>query len=259
MGRLRLLGLRCHLVTHSSERPKFRAPRLSRVARALTIVLLAAAAVLVCPMAANAAGGIEVSSDGVTFGPAYTGTLFDGVANIVPGDTQTEQFYLRNTGPDAGYLRITLRDVSGSPALIDSLTLSTSVPTNAGSPVALSQAEPCWVLNEGIFVAAHTTVTVTAEMVFDAASGNPSQGTAADFSIGVNLTDTAAALPPTDCGGTATVIPGTVPQPGELGYTGNEVPVMLIIVSALIMGAGLFLIVAARRRDREQDDEESSA
>ncbi len=222
----------------------------SRFLSGFTLVLIA---VFLSPMAAHAAGTIQVSDDGVTWGAAYPGVLFDGIAKIVPGDTQSETFYLRNSGPDDGYLRITARDVSGTAVLLQNLSAAASVPAKPGSPVNLSVVAPCWVLNEGIFLAAGSTVAVTANLNFDFSATNITQDATATFNIGVSLTDTAVALPPTDCGGSVTVIPGTVPQPGALGSTGAEVPVMLISVTAFIVGAGLFLIVAARRRKREHD------
>lgn len=214
-------------------------------------ILVIATLVVLPAGAASAAGSIQLSKDGITFGPAYPGVLFDGIAKIVPGDRQSEVFYLRNGGPDSGYLRITLRNVTGMPVLIDGLSVSASVPAQSGAPVDLNKGQPCWVLNEGIFVAAGSTVAVTTELNFDPASGNSTQNATANFDLGVSLTDTAVVLAPTDCGGASTIIPGTVPKIGALSYTGAEVPVMLISVMAFITGVGLYLVVAARRRKRE--------
>lgn len=232
--------------------------RWARVVRAVVVMVMAAAGVLATPMPAHAAGTIQLSDDGVTFSSAYPGVLFDGIATIVPGDTQTEVFYVRNTGPDDGYLRLTLRNVAGDPVFQSSLTVSASVPSRAGSAVAASSANPCWVLNEGVFLAAGTTVAVTTALTFGPSSGNLTRGAIANFDIGVNLNDTAVVLLPTECGGSGATVPGTVPRPGGLSTTGAEVPIMLIGVTAFATGVGLFLIVAARRRRREKHDDARS-
>lgn len=232
-----------------------RASTLRRTtARASAVILVFVLASLGLAAPAHAAEVIQVSDDGVTFGPTYPGVLFSGIAKIVPGDTQSQVFYVRNDGPDDGYLRITLRNVTGEPTFAAALDVATSSPGHTGAPATLAKASPCWVLNEGIFLAARSTLTVTATLGFASSSGNPTQSALANFEVNVSLTDTAVALPPTDCGGSGTVIPGVVPRPGALSYTGSDVPVMLIIVTAFIMGAGLFLVVAARRRKRESDE-----
>ncbi len=236
------------------DRTDYLRSRFGVVAALAVAVVLAVAA----PMTAHAAGTIRVSSDGVTFGPTYSGVLFAGIAKIVPGDSQTEVFYVRNDGPDDGYLRLTLRDFSGDALLADGLTVSAGVPAHAGSAVTLSKATPCWVLNEGIFLAAGSTVAITAGLKFDAESGNPTQNSTANFDIGINLTDTAVALASTDCGGSVTSISGTVPKADVLSYTGNDVQIFPIIVTAFITGAGLFLVVAARRRKRANDNEQTT-
>lgn len=224
------------------------------------MIAISTAIALLAPSAALAAGAILLSSDGVSFAPTYSGVLFNGIAKFVPGDTQSEVFYVRNGGPDDGYLRLTLRDVTGSPVLINGLSVSTSVPGGPGADVELSKSQPCWVLNEGIFVAAGATVAVTASLTFDPASGNTTQNGSANFNLGVNLTDTAVVLPPTNCGGSGPLVPGTLDSggstTGELSYTGTEVPVMLISVAAFVIGVGLYLVVAARRRKRGADGKE---
>lgn len=244
---------------NTSSRGSTTSRRWPRALRAVVVMMIAATGMLASPMAAHAAGTIQLSDDGVTFGSVYPGVLFDGIATIVPGDTQTEVFYVQNTGPTDGYLRLTLRNVAGDPILQSSLTVSASVPSHVGSDIVVSSADPCWVLNERIFLAAGSTVTVTASLAFDPASGNPTQTASTNFDIGVNLSDTALALPPTECGGSDATVPGTVPQPVELSYTGSEVPIVFIGGVAFVMGVGLFLIVSASRRKREKHDETRSA
>ncbi len=207
--------------------------------------------------AAAAAGSILLSDDGVTFGTNYPGVLFDGIANTVPGDVQTGVIYLRNTGRDDGYVRLTLRNVKGDAVFLSALTVSASVPSRPGSTIGLLRANPCRVLNEGILLPAGATTLVTADLEFERSSGNLTQNTMADFDIGVNLSDTAVPLPPTECGGSDINIPGTTPHP-DLPSTGTEVPVMIVSVTAFIIGVGAFLVMAARRSTRRDDGEEAS-
>ena len=129
------------------------------------------------------------------------------------------------------------------------------MPTQAGSVVVLSSAVPCWVLNEGIFLAAGATVAVNSVLTFNSAAGNPTQNATAAFEIGVNLTDTAVSLPPTECGGAGISIPAASPRVGVLTNSGSDLPIMLISVTAFILGVGLFFVVAAWRRRREDDAE----
>jgi len=229
---------------------RFSTLRQSATRIVTTAVVLAFASIGIASPA-HAAGTIQVSEDGIVFGTTYSGTLFDGIANIVPGDNQSEVFHLRNTGPDDGYLRLTLRNVSGDPALLNGLAVSASVPAQSGPSVRLDKASPCWVLNEGLFLAAGDRVTVTAQLIFDASSGNPTKSSSADFDIVASLTDAAITLAADECGGSGSTVPGTTPASGALPNTGGEVPVMLVVVTAFIVGAGLFLVVAARRRRRE--------
>jgi hypothetical protein len=230
-------------------------------------VVIGLAVAVVPALEAQAAGTIQISDDGVTYGAAYPGVLFDGIANFAPGDSQTEVFYLRNTGPDAGFVRIIVYDAAGDPALLSSLSIRASVPAQPGSVVVVSSAAPCWVLNEGIFLAAGATLSVTATLTLDVGAGNPTQKSVANFGVGVSLTDTAIALAPSECeySGIAIVIlppdpeekpeTGAATGSGVLTNSGSDLPIMLISVTAFIMGVGLFFVVAAWRRRREDDAE----
>lgn len=242
-------------------------PRRSTWVRVFIGACIGLAVALAPALSAQAAGTIQVSDDGVTYGATYPGVLFDGISTFVPGDTQTEVFYLRNSGPDAGYVRITVYGAAGDPALLSSLSLRASVPARSGPDVVVSSAAPCWVLNEGIFLAAGATLSVTTTLTLDAAAGNPTQKSVANFGVGVNLTDTAIALAPSECeySGISLVALDPDPDPGPtagaasgsgtLTISGSGLPIMLIGVTAFIMGVGLFFVVVAWRRRREDDGE----
>jgi hypothetical protein len=205
--------------------------------------------------AAAAAGGIAVSPDGVTYAAALPGGLFDQITISVPGDSQTTEFWIRNSGPVPAYLRVAVAAVTVSdPVLADALTVAASTTAHPGTPVALSTAQPCQVLTEGDLLSPGDTVHVTARLALGDLDGLSGQGGTATFALRVGLTDSAIPLPPTSCGEDGTDIPvtdgdGDIP----LAYTGAEIPLPLIIGAASILGVGLFLLVAARRRRKVEE------
>lgn len=170
------------------------------------------------PTAAVAAAGVvEVSDDGWTFGAAYPGALFDDVALLVPGDSQQQVFYVRNSGTEAGFLRVTLRDVAFTNTdFADALTVTARTAGQPGSPASLLTANPCWVLLEGPTVAPGEVVRVTAGLSLAQLHGMAGQGASAALAIGVELSDTSAgSLPPTACGSPSTQIPAVPGRPGS--------------------------------------------
>lgn len=171
---------------------------------AVAAITLSVGVIAVAPApAAHAAGGsIEISTDGVTFVSNLSGSLFTDIATMVPGDSQSANFYVRNSGNQAGFLRITLRDVVSTDAhLASALTVSASVPGFVGAPVAVDTATPCRVLTEGLVLAPGQTATVATSAALGDLLGQNGQGGNADFAIRVALSDaTPGSLPPTDCG-----------------------------------------------------------
>ncbi|WP_010203887.1 hypothetical protein [Salinibacterium sp. PAMC 21357] len=169
--------------------------------------------------AANSVGKIELSDDGVSFSANYPGSIFDDIANIVPGDSQSETIYVRNTGSVAGYLRITLRDVYYSDANYgNALSVTTSTPANAGSATAISSASPCLVTHEGTVIAPGQTVPVVATLALSNLNGLEGQGATADLALRFTLSDTTpGALLPTECGTAGTTVPANPPSSGTAG------------------------------------------
>src|SRR5690554_8026172 len=100
------------------------------------------------PIAAMASpGGVEVSPDGVHYSSNYSGALFTDIDHLVPGDSDTAIFYLRNSATEPGFLRITLRDVVTSNAdFANALSMQASTFGHQGEPATILEADPCWVL-----------------------------------------------------------------------------------------------------------------
>jgi len=165
--------------------------------------------------AATGVGVVEVSDDGVTFARSYPGAIFDDIARLTPGDSQSETIYIRNTGPVAGYLRVTLRDVRYSDQHFgNALTVTTSTPGSTGSTTAISSANPCQVTHEGTVVAPGAVVPVVATLALGNLSGTDGQGATASLALRFTLSDTTpGTLPATNCDTTGTTVPVTPTSP----------------------------------------------
>jgi hypothetical protein len=191
---------------------------------ALATVLAMSALIGATPASAvTGVGVVEVSDDGVNFDRNYPGGLFDAIAQLVPGDSQSETVYVRNSGTAAGYLRVTLRDVNYSDQkFADALTVTTSTPSSVGSAAAISSANPCQVVHEGTLIAPGEIVPVVATLALGNLNGADGQGATATLAMRFTLSDaTAGTLPPTNCGTGGTTVPVT---PGTAGSTNTRGP-----------------------------------
>lgn len=208
---------------------------LRSVAGTIAAGALAIALAVSSPLAAQAVpGGVEVSFDGVHFGSSASGPLFTSVSRLVPGEADQSEFYFRNSSSEPGFLRITLRDVATNDSdLANALTLSASTFGNPGAAATLLEANPCRVLLEGQTVAPGEVVRVVTTLALAQLNGKAGQNATATAGLSVALSGTEAALPPTDCGPTGTVlpvVPGQNPagtQPGGSATTnpaGTETP-----------------------------------
>jgi len=167
---------------------------------------------------AHAAGSIGISDDGVTYGTAYAGTLFDESWVLVPLDSESESFYIRNDTTEPAFLRITLRDVTYSdPAYGAALTVSATTPAESGSPRSLTSATPCAILVEGQTVLPGEVVPITAVLALGDLDGSVGQNATAAMSIRVELHDTSTGSLPAAACSTPSGTPGTdvvvVPPP----------------------------------------------
>lgn len=213
---------------------------------------------------AFAAGEIEVSPDGVTWGSTLSAPLFESVA-LVPRSSASAGFDIRNTGDEPGFLRIVLQDVtSTSAAFAGALSIFLSVDGIAGSSAPISTATPCHVLFEGALGEGESAPVVATVALADL-SGTQAQAATAQFRIGVELTDTRLdELPPTDCGSPDTVIEitpfdnrvativglGVIPNTWQL----YEEYLLVVLLAALALGASAHWVVAGwlLRRDEHE-------
>jgi hypothetical protein len=167
-------------------------------------------------IAAAGVGIVEVSNDGVNFTRTYTPPIFENIAHLSPGDSQSETIYVRNSGTVAGYLRITMREVTYSDQHYgDALTVTTSTPSTPGIAKAISSANPCQTTNEGTLVGPGAVVPVVATLALGALSGTDGQGATASLALRFGLSDsTPGSLPATNCGSAGATVPVTPSAPG---------------------------------------------
>lgn len=191
-------------------------------------VVMLAAALTMAPQASYAAGGdLTVSTDGVTFVESSSGPVFTGIDKLVPGDSDTSTLYVRNTGEDAGYLRIVIGDVSFTDLdYANALTVSASINGAAGPAIPFSLADPCWVLLEGTVLNPGQTVSIDAELALANLDGTRGQGAVATASLIASLSDaTVGSIAPTECGRTNVSVPITPspnrPQNGAIVNSGD--------------------------------------
>ncbi len=263
--------------------PKRFLNRRSRIARrhfAATMVgvTLSVLASIGGTPALAAGSNIEFSTDGVNYSAGLSGSLFRDIARMVPGDSQTSTFWIRNGADSAGFLRLVLSDVTSSdPALAHALSLRVRTDSLIDQRITIDKASPCWVLVDDILNRG-ASVKMTVTMTLGGLNGTDGQNANASFALRAGLRDVAAgSIPPSSCDGTSTGIDGTGPvplspppapapapaptntshpsgvagSPAVIAFTGSELPYPLLIAGAGALGVGLFLLIAARRRRRE--------
>jgi len=85
---------------------------------------------------ASAAGQLELSNDGVTFGTTLAAPVFSPSPVLVPMQSASSSFWVRNASTVAAYLRLTLVDSSWNSWDYGSgVTLTAAVPDKTGSVV----------------------------------------------------------------------------------------------------------------------------
>lgn len=184
----------------------------SRVIAIAASVLSGLTLALLAPSAAHAADDVVlVSLDGAAFSAGASGAVLTDIARMVPGDSQTGSFFVRNAGDEPGFLRIVLRDIDYTDAkLAQAVTLAADTITQDGVPTPMSFAEPCWVLSEGEVIAAGATTRVDLTAAVGQLVGRDGQNATVTANLGIALSDTTpGSLSPTDCGGLDVNVPVT--------------------------------------------------
>lgn len=199
--------------------------QLMRVLRAGVALALGAFIALAGAQPATAAGELELSPDGVSYSTALASPLFATAPVLVPLDSASSTFWVRNSSASAAYLRITLDDSSWSSAEYgSSLRVSASVPSKAGTAVPLASNPPCSIILSGVLLAPGQAVAVTATVAMIDVNGTSAQLSWAAIDLGVTLTESGGLAASSDCSTPTTpvvvvspprgvVVPGVVAEP----------------------------------------------
>ena len=251
------------------------------------MVLIAVGLVLAPAAAASAAGVIELSDDGSAWSTSLGGPLFATAPQLVPMQSQSASFWVRNATPDDAYLRLTVDNLSWTGThYAAALSLAASVPGAAGAPLALGTATGCLVLLEGVLLPAGQAVQVSATLALGNLDGTTGQMGTASMDIAVGLEQATSSAPAPGCAPAATpattivVVPpsgvAAAPTGPQAVSTGGEaaieVPVLPLVpgtailallpntlvrfdssvvgwaTAGLPLGAALFFIVGVIRR-----------
>jgi len=200
--------------------------RLMALALAIGIVLIGGPA--------SAANEIGLSRNGVTFTSSLSGSLFDPAFVWVPGDVESETFYVRNQGGDTARLTV---DILGKQVseLIESGDLHVTA-TSGSQATTVSSAGDHRLLTVPD-VQADQIVPVKVTVAFDEASTNETQLLSSELTFRINLKQTSAVLGEGD---------GDDDGNGLLPDTGASTPLWLAGLAAICIGTGAALI--SRRR-----------
>ena len=199
----------------------------------LLALLLAFGLVLVGAPPASAADEIGLSRNGVTFSASLSDSLFDPAFIWVPGDIESETFYVRNQGDATA--RLTM-DILGEQVsdLIASGDLRVTAAGGGNETTVSDAAEHRLLTIPNVEVDQIVPITVT--VAFDEASTNETQLLSSDLTFRINLKQTSAVLGE----GAEEDDDGLLPD------TGAQAPLWLAALAAIGIGSGAALI--SRRR-----------
>ena len=176
---------------------------------------------------AAAAGELGLSLDGTHWTSSITTPLFDPSFRWVPGDSETESFFVRKQGGSRGDLTV---DVLGPTAdgLIESGDLHVTAKGGGGTWATVSEGGTHRLLTAPD-IADGKVSEVKVTVSFDSASTNPTQLLASELSFRVTLSESAPS--------------GDVDDSGAgLPDTGAPNVLLFAVLSALFLGTGLGLV-----------------
>jgi LPXTG-motif cell wall-anchored protein len=223
---------------------------------AIAAATIAAATLGVAGPAAATSPVVLVSSDGVNFTPALATGLFADAGLLVPGDSTTTRFWIKNPTPSPASVEVTVGHLT---------TPSTGFAANVmlGSWNSMSQAtvssrwsalKQCSVLVSSRTLPADGTLEVDLTITMLNATGAVAQHRTGSLNALIGMQDAAGGAisaprcsspvgPTRDHDGQAFT--------GSMAFTGTDFPTQLLLVGAVLLGAGWFLILIRRRRRKE--------
>ncbi len=196
----------------------------------LPAATLALAMVTASAAPARAEDEVGLSLDRRTWTANLAAPLFDPGFLWVPGDAHLRSFWVRNAGPTAADLTVTLRVQNVDGPLVDDLAVAARVQGGTWQRLATPAAGTR--LTDRAMPTAEA-VRVDIRVAFDPGSHNQSQSRTLPLHFVVRLTQD-----------------GTGDGPGGLlPETGNAVPWWLPATAAGLLGLGLVLVGLGRRRE----------
>jgi LPXTG-motif cell wall-anchored protein len=224
-----------------------------------TALGLAASMILVAaPSPASAATELLVSDDGVTFGTTFSGGLFDDVGVMVPEDTATASFWVKNPTVDPASMRVSVEQmVVSSPVLATSMMLTTwDEGTGLTNTSQLSTLAACDVVVPGQIIPGGAIVRVDMTITMLSVTGHVAQGQLGVLNFLAAMRDSAAGpFPASACDDEGVLITSNLPA--QLGHTGSDLPTGWLAAAGALLGFGILIVLARRRRNR--DDEMQAA
>ena len=211
----------------------------------LGAALLAVVSVLGLAVPATAAGHLQLSSNGATWGNNLSAPLFDPAFRWVPGDSQTASFYIRNqTGQDAVLDLIMLPAQYGD--LMKSGDLTVSGQVDGGTWVGATSADNSHFLITSAPVPGKAVRKINIRIDMTGSSSNATQDRQVGLAFDVALTQgKAIVLAPTQGGGHGHGTGGK--DPNALPKTGNDVSPLMILLAVLLCAGGAALAVLSQR------------
>jgi len=180
---------------------------------------------------ATAADEVGVSVDGSTWSSSLSTPLFDSGFLWVPGDLETERFYVRNRGPSDAVLRIEVRSADPDDLLADD-DMIISARAGSGDWISMANGSPSSRLTDQV-IGVDGAVPVDVRVKFSWASPNESQSDRLPLLLVVTMSGDAD---------------GGDRNGDGLPETGSDISPFVLCLAAMAVGAGMALISAGRRR-----------
>lgn len=225
--------------------------RVGRMILGLTAGFALAMAPVGAAVAAPTAQDVEVSLDGVNFSSTPSGSLFAGVAPLVPGGSAQRTLWVRNDGPATVVMRINATDVTVADPLY-AASLSLTAGTSTGRSMLFSTTEQCSLLVGEQYLGPHQVVAVTFDVALsDRLTGTDAQLRSAAADLVVGMRDASAPAPADGaCDGLHLPVLGgeTTSSATRLSTTGAEPFPWLLMAGALLVGGSLATFTGRKRR-----------
>jgi hypothetical protein len=172
--------------------------------------------------AAWAANPVELSSDGVHYGSTLSAPVFSTIPTLVPGDSATAGFWVRNPSSDRAVLAVVVRRAVAAPAdLSTTLSIRAAADGVTGGTVTFRDARSCAVLITGVRLDPGEEVEVDLDLALSDLAGEIGQNGSASLELGVTLQQSVAGATLPGCATSTVPVPvvggdsssGTGPAP----------------------------------------------